>query len=756
MQDFAEAWDLTLDRSKTVFWASQAADRKWLCAQGASVLHYARDLGGHLQYTRSATNSTVTARIRAMEDMWPRLATSHAGYAAKLRALEVAAWPRAFYGVSICQLGNRYISALRTSALKGLGMSRPGSNAAIHLALVESPSADPGFVLLRSSVVDLRIQLQLQVAVPILDHLASGVSVRCPGPVGFFLQRIHQIGWAWDPGMSKIRTGSALFDLWTCSPRELQIRLERAWEQSVANQACNGLVSKACKQQIRYSPDVPSLDSHLSIRRCFAWLSMGPSTLRIDGEAAPNCRFCGAQDSAQHRVQECGHFQSGRVCTGFADLLAQDCLVPAQCLHAWAQRPSLQVEFQELLASLPDPPRASRDLGGMDLFTDGSCTQPGEPRLSLASWAITVDSVHGTPSVLASGPLPGICQTTFRAELFAIRVLFRVARASSAPFRIWTDCLGVVRKVRALRQSLQPPAAMSLNADLWQEVWEAMQDLQVQFDINHLPSHEDLEAHTDLADKWLLRGNHYADRVAGNANSDRQDTFWDRYHRFADEVAFQASVQKTVIDFHKWMAHTATRASHPTNHREGIGFQVRGNTPFRWPTQQPGLDKASGLYGAWFIALVCPWLASVTAGTDADLCWVSWVHLVTDFVMDTGIRPPLRWRSNWLDVRKGPAQGLYPWNMATASRSFAKQVRYLAKEAGISLQTTETRPCGTSFHLQTSCVWTRYPKARLELVDRWLTLQMESLKGGKRCHRHLRLWRAIPQPPQNAVLLGLR
>ena len=429
MQVFAEAWDLTLDRSKTVFWASQAADRKWLRAQGASVLRYARDLGGHLQYTRSATNSTVTARIRAMEDMWPRLATSHAGYAAKLRALKVAAWPRAFYGVSICQLGTRYISALRTSALKGLGMSRPGSNAAIHLALVESPSADPGFVLLRSSVVDLRIQLHPQVAVPILDHLASGVSVRCPGPVGFFLQRIHQIGWTWDAVMSKIQTGSALFDLWTCSPGELQIRLERAWEQSVANQACN----RAGFQGLQTADPVLT-------RRSIARLSPVDQTMlrlalngafytqdalhHFDGEAAPTCRFCGAQDSVQHRVQECGHFQSGRVATGFADLLAQDCLVPAQCLHAWAQRPSLQVDFQELLASLPDPPRASRDLGGMDLFTDGSCTQPGEPRLRLASWTITVDSVHATPSVLASGPLPGICQTTFRAELFAIRVLF--------------------------------------------------------------------------------------------------------------------------------------------------------------------------------------------------------------------------------------------------------------------------------------------------------------------------------------------
>ena len=43
---------------------------------------------------------------------------------------------------------------------------------------------------------------------------------------------------------------------------------------------------------------------------------------------------------------------------------------------------------------------------------------------------------------MASGPLPGLFQSSFRAELFAVRCILRVATASSAPFRIWTDCLG--------------------------------------------------------------------------------------------------------------------------------------------------------------------------------------------------------------------------------------------------------------------------------------------------------------------------
>ena len=82
---------------------------QWLRAQGGVVLHHARDLGGHL---RSATSSTVVHRIQAMDDLWPKLCTSHAGYEAKLRAVKCA-WPRAFYGISICHLGQRYITGLR-------------------------------------------------------------------------------------------------------------------------------------------------------------------------------------------------------------------------------------------------------------------------------------------------------------------------------------------------------------------------------------------------------------------------------------------------------------------------------------------------------------------------------------------------------------------------------------------------------------------------------------------------------------------
>ena len=217
-----------------------------------------------------------------------------------------------------------------------------------------------------------------------------------------------------------------------------------------------------------------------------------------------DCRFCGEPDSLRHRVYDCGFFQEGRAATGFSDLVSARDLLPAQGLHAWGQlAPSLPL-LRGQLAALCDEPHSALDLGGMDLFTDGSCLQPQQPCLRLASWAIVSDTPVGTPSVVASGPLPGMFQSTFRAELFAVRTLLRIARACTSPFRVWTDCLGVVRKVRTLRSAVRPPAAMAPNADLWLDVWEALQDLDVTFDINHLPSHEDLAAHSDAVDKWLI------------------------------------------------------------------------------------------------------------------------------------------------------------------------------------------------------------------------------------------------------------
>ena len=760
MMDFCAAWDIKLDASKTIFWASQAVHRRQLRQKGCEVVHHIRELGGQLQFTRAPSNNTLVTRLTSMDYLWPKLHASHSPYPAKVRALKVAAWPRGLYGCSICQLGNQYITALRTAALRGLGSSKPGASAPIHLALVEHPQADPGFFLFRSSVVDIRTHLDRLVAGPILDHLASGTATACPGPVGLFLRRIHAVGWTWELGSQTVRDEISSFELWSLAPQELSGRITRAWQKMVARRLCqragfDGLQTADFQLTQSSIAQLPS-DDKAALRVALNGTFFTQDALKhFDSRLTPECRFCGVCDSLTHRVEHCPFFVEGRLHTGFQARLQHSPMREAQKLHAWGQEPAGLLEYHRYLTGLLPPASILQDLGGLDLFTDGSCLQPRCPQLRLASWAVTCQSLSRPPWILMTGPLPGLFQSAFRAEVYALQMLLRVARACSTPFRVWTDCLGVVRKVRALRNTAVPPAAMASNGDLWYDVWSSLQDIEVDFQICHVPSHEDLEAHEDAVDRWILSGNHFVDKAATWANLARPDSFWDLYDRLTSEVMAQAATQTTVVAFHSWMARKATRSQQQAALREPEAFQVRGNTVLRWQAGTPCRGRSASHYGHWFTDVVASWLPAVSGGEDSDVGWVSWLHLVLDFMMATGLHPPRRKGKSWFDERAGPAQGLYRWDVSVASRSFAQQIRFICREQGIPLQTTETRSRGAALSLQTSCLWVAYPSKRLEIVDGWMIEQLGHRTGGVLQHRHCRVWKLLPRPAYLAELADL-
>ena len=66
-----------------------------------------------------------------------------------------------------------------------------------------------------------------------------------------------------------------------------------------------------------------------------------------------------------------------------------------------------------------------------------------------------------------------------------------------------------------------------------------------------------------------------------------------------------------------------------------------------------------------------------------------------------------------------------------------------------------TRPSGTAFHLQVSCLWVPYPKGRHQIVEEWFTKSLELPKGGRLIHRHQGTWKALPLPVQAARLSAL-
>ena len=106
------------------------------------------------------------------------------------------------------------------------------------------------------------------------------------------------------------------------------------------------------------------------------------------------------------------------------------------------------------LASIPG--RADVTIGPCAVadhfFTDGSCLNQSFPSCRVASWAVVqADNqgfVHSQP--IDSCPLPGILQSSYRAEIFALLRALIAARQCTGPVFLWSDCDTAVRKLRRL------------------------------------------------------------------------------------------------------------------------------------------------------------------------------------------------------------------------------------------------------------------------------------------------------------------
>ena len=70
MQSYADMLDLQLDSKKLFFWSTDGVSRRQLRSANLPVQHHARDLGGHMCYTKQNTSYTVRARLSSLAPFW--------------------------------------------------------------------------------------------------------------------------------------------------------------------------------------------------------------------------------------------------------------------------------------------------------------------------------------------------------------------------------------------------------------------------------------------------------------------------------------------------------------------------------------------------------------------------------------------------------------------------------------------------------------------------------------------------------------
>ena len=524
--------DLELDAGKTYVWATDATQRKLLQQCGLQVRMRTRELGGIFSFGKAVRNAELKKRCAALQPPWQLLAKSKSPYALKLGAVVGKCWAQALHGTAACSLGNAQVDSLRTAAVRALNARLSGSSPMLRLSLSHRMDADPGFYMLWSSFREFRRVLRSQPGMlqdwRAFCRLFDGRTFQ--GPFSLLWQHFQTLRWEILEAPVVVDHEGFCHDFGSAPLSLLRLRAEHAWLQHVARQHQH---RRTMCDLIGIEPSLARLDAQKLPPRDaarVAALHSGAFILpyqhaRFDATKPRTCGLCGMLDDHRHRVCQCPRFAAARaehpITTEQWDELPM-CLTH----HLLPPRDPLMLEFRRHLCQVvdvtgehwPTPPA----LGRQHLFTDGTCTQDAS-EVNFAAWSV-VNATSGT--VVSAGPLPGLLQTTPRAELTAMLSALQSATSISCPVILWIDALHAAQGIHRLLEHQDASWAIA-NTDLWCSVADRVVQLGDRLTVQHVPSHVDRRLCEGPFEEWASAWNAHADTVAGVANFSRPLAFLD-------------------------------------------------------------------------------------------------------------------------------------------------------------------------------------------------------------------------------------
>ena len=535
LEKFLSAVDLQLDAKKTHAWSLTASGRLCLRQQGFRVVLSSRNLGAHVQYSRKHTNATLMERIDSMQALWTRLRLSACQYITKIRAVLVAAWPRALHAVASTTVSETAFHSLRSGAMRGLDSDGAGCNSWIHLGLIEHALLDPQFWAIIQTFRCAREcgdVTQVCQALTLLTTDSDAVPTNSISAT--LMTRLQTLGWHVDArGCLFDQFGS--FSLFTSCLSELVMRAQWAWQLIVAQKVAH----RPGFHNLQYADvgDTRSFVKQLGaeqrevFHKCLNGCHITQDGKKYcQGLSEDTCPYCECSDSRYHRFWECERFQAERAQVS-PDVLAMVPTLPDFLTgYGWSLRPYTLLQWYGMLCAIEIPAEAPvlPMLHDVHVFTDGSCMNQAFPTCRVASWAVVMAD-HDNPlltHVIASGPLPGLLQSSYRAEIFAVWKALSCMRSQTCPVHLWTDCGAVVRRLGRLLAGHEPKIN-SAHSDLWLHIFEALQSFSPgQVTVTKVAAHQSVNRAQSALEEWCFTHNIYADQAAALAQRDRPGHFW--------------------------------------------------------------------------------------------------------------------------------------------------------------------------------------------------------------------------------------
>lgn len=760
VEAFTQAVDLLLDGRKTYAWTLDHSSRKDLKSQGIQIRQSAKVLGAQMQYTRKHFAHVIHDRLAELQPLWSKLRDSLSPYKAKVCAIRMAAWPRGLHGIASTHLGTTCFGPLRSAAMKGLNADGSGCNPMVQLGLIEAPLTDPQFWSIINTLRNLRETSTAESLHPLLEAaLYDPRLLPSGGPTQALLSRLQVLGWRVD---AQCNLGDAWgpFHLFTTSFPELVARASHAWINVVAET----VNSRPCFQGIyQVDPDATraflrslnEVDRGIYRKALNGAHFTNDSVCHFSQNGVTTCDFCGGVDSRLHRFWKCPVLAPYRKnCPPWifevidelpSCMTVSGWILKSPCFDVWMQTLSA-IEWPQI-----QPTQVLYDTTPVDLFTDGSCLWPKKPRYRIAAWSVCKAGTSAQmieSDIVQAGPLPGIIQSAFRAEVFAIHVAIRWGVIHRCFLRLWCDCLGVVDRLQHMLDTGTGVKPNIPHADLWNLIFDDLQILGFhRVKVTKVPAHQLLQQLDSEYEFWVALHNGLADRAARLANLCRSVDFWAVHQQqvrgtecFAE---FGRWVSDTILAVSRAVvAHQVTRDAESLDQPEPLNRQpdtieADGGSFEPFTVVSPLPWKLTNTYGFNIVADIAGWFSQAlgeAVQVNAQLHWISTYQLYLDYQLATGKPGPI-YDKKWIDPGVRPDFRLRAIPFRKRCAWFTKVLKKLIAACGGTISVKVTRPFSVAFASHTACFWIPWHNDRLTWIEQWTSQRIPRSvdRDGKLC-----------------------
>eukprot|EP00435_Cladocopium_sp_Y103_P006334 s3326_g2.t1 len=724
LSSFCELLDLQIDDGKSYLWCNTPSGRKLITTSGQNRKFYARDLGGHLNYTKISSNATIQDKIADFAPFWSRLARSCAPIAQKERSLYVCAWPNLFYGISTVVLGTNHFLKLRTLATKALNLHQMGSTPSLQLSCLSNPFCDPEFYCVHATITSFRDYVTFDLAEHTLQKILE-TGQTTPGPCKSFLQAIHKLGWRWHNSDRLSDQDQLPIHVLRCPKTELTERIMVAWQQRILSQVAmerttmGGLFNMDAKLTRQLMAKQPQ--EHQGLLRCaLNGTQYTQDALYYAGKVdSPACKFCGQPDSLEHRNLKCPFFSDIR--KQFPEASMPPDVSPATACHGWIPKAAHQHEFRRQLLDIPDttnnfmPFELSLELEFADIFLDGSCVRPHDSTTRLATWGMVIWNGNNFCS-LSCGGVQGLRQTSLRAEICAAISALKFLANQTLPVRLWIDNKQVFIMLDSWAKGTFPDFAHKRDSDLWYLLLTQFQQSASQVSgVFKVQAHLKVDEQTSEVDAWAVQGNAAADACASAARVTLPFALLRAESDFLQEMIELKAFGKAL---HTMIIAIGLRAldvqclQAPLPSPEGIPTSVQSHTLDAGLLQLA--DCTADTFPKKFRIQVLPailrWIPTLTS--EGNPIWISFHQLLADFQHHSKLWGPASTGPKWID----PVEGrLYSHKHYV--QWFSRYLQGLAKAVQVPLTVQQRRPNSHVLAFWCGTICAKLTTERLQSID---------------------------------------